>query len=106
MGASDKAARPAASPASGPDGIPAAARRYTGSSRQALAACAVGALILGLLSPPDLRSSTERFGDGPIAERIRDAASGWDDIVGSVDLTLPHRVLRRSTQWLIEGQWP
>jgi hypothetical protein len=102
----DKTPRPAASLASNADGIPAAARRHTGSSGQALAACALGALVLALLSSPELPSSADRFGDGPLTERIREAASGWQEMVGRADLTLAHRVLRQATQWLIDSQWP
>ena len=102
----ERATRPAASPSSNADGIPAGARRRTGSPGQALAACACGALVLALLGAPDLPSATERFGDGPLAEWIREAAGGWDEAAGRLDLTLAHQVLRRATQWLMAGQWP
>ena len=52
-----------------------------------------------------MRETDERFGDGPLAARIREAASEWDKVV-CLNLTLPHQVLRRATQWLIERQWP
>ena len=106
MDVSERPARPAQSPASNADGIPPGARRRTGSPGQALAACAFGALALALLSPPDLPSAVERFGDGPVAEQIREAAGRWDGVVSRLDLTLARRVLHGATQWLIQGQWP
>lgn len=105
MVAIERRPNPADSPFSG-DGIPAGARRYTGSARQVLAACCIGAVILGLLSPPDLPSLTERFGDGPLAARLRDAASEWDARIARLNFASPRRVLHRATQWLIERQWP
>ena len=106
MTVSKRAARPAPSPARNADGIPPGARRRTGSPGQALAACGFGALLLALLSPPDLPAAAERFGDGPLAEQVREAAGRWDEVVDSLDLTLARRVLRGATQWLIQGQWP
>lgn len=106
MAAIERRPRRAPSPAVGPDGIPAGARRRTGSLHQVFVACAAGAVVLALLAPPDLPSWAERLGDGPLAGRLREAASACEKEVARLDLTLPHQALRRATRWLMERRWP
>jgi hypothetical protein len=89
-----------------PDGIPAAARRRAGSPRQAALACLVGAIVLGLLAPPDLPAWAERLGATPAGVAARETVAAWRRDAAAFDLSLPHRVLHRATQWLLERQWP
>jgi hypothetical protein len=94
-----------AMPSSGADGIPAGAKRRTGSPGQVFTACVAGAVVLALLSPPDSPSWTERAGDQPVIAAFREVASEWADHIARFGLTLPHRALRRTVRRFIEMQW-
>lgn len=97
--------RPAPPPA-GPDGIPQGARRRTVTPRQALVACALGAVILALLASRDLPGWADRLRDGPLTPVLREVAIGWNDWVARLDLTWPHAALRRAEQRLQALEWP
>ncbi len=88
------------------EGIPPAARRRAGSPRQFLAACIVGAAVLGLLAPPDLSAWADRLGDGRAVSALREAAGAWERAAARLGLSRPRDALRSATQSLIERQWP
>jgi hypothetical protein len=90
---------------SGTDGIPAGAKRRTGSPGQVFAACAAGALVVALLSSPESPSWTERVGDQPFGAAAREAANAWNDRVARLGLTWPHQALRAIARRLSESQW-
>ncbi len=106
MAATEPRSRPAAAIERGPDGIPATARRRTGSPSQAALACLVGAMVLGVLAPPELPGWAERLGASSIGQAARETIAVWRREAAAFDLSLPHRELRRITQWLLEQQWP
>jgi len=105
MGSAEKNELRTAVPSGSPDGIPASARRRTGSPAQMFAACIAGAVVLALLSPPDSPSWSDRGGDRPVTAALRGAAAEWADRVARLGLTLPHQALRRTVRRLIELQW-
>jgi hypothetical protein len=88
------------------DGIPAGARRRTASSRQVLAACVLGTLVLALLASRDLPSWADRLGDGPLTPLMREIAIGWNARIAPLGMTRPHRELHRALGWLRAQQWP
>jgi hypothetical protein len=93
--------RRAAPPSSGPDGIPAGARRSTGSTRQVFAACAVGAMVLALLNSP----GREQAGPPSVTALIRQAANLWAEEAARLGLSAPQQALRHVFRQLIDLQW-
>ena len=106
MVAVERETRRVAPPSSGADGIPAGARRRTGSPRQAFAACTAGAVVLALFAARDLPSWAERTSEGPLSAVLREMARGWDEELVRLDLAVPHEALRRAVRRLIDCHWP
>lgn len=105
MGSNEKGERQPSEPSGSRDGIPASARRRTGSPAQMFAACVAGAVVLALLGPPDSPSWTDHSRAWPAISAIREAATEWGDCVARLGLTLPRQALRRTVRRLIEMQW-
>jgi len=87
------------------DGIPAGAKRRTGSPRQFFATCATAAVVLALFSSADMSSWSERADNQPFAEAAHEIVNLWSEDVARLGLTLPHQALRRTVRRLIELQW-
>jgi hypothetical protein len=87
------------------DGIPAGAKRRTGSPRQVFATCTAAAVILALFSSADMASWSERADNQPFGEAAREIVNLWSEDVARLGLILPHQALRRTVRRLIELQW-
>src|SRR5438309_857053 len=83
------------------DGIPAGAKRRTGSPRQVFSAGAAAAVVLALFSSADMTSWGERADNQPIAEAAREIVNLWSEDVARFGLALPHQALRRTVRRII-----
>ena len=87
------------------DAIPPRLRQGGATSRQVLAMCLVGALVLAGLASRDTPGWAERLGDSWVDHRLRAVAGAWDEAMETLGLTAPHEVLRAAMHRALDWQW-
>jgi hypothetical protein len=87
------------------DAIPPTLRRGGANSRQMLAICLVGALVVAFLGSRDTPGWAERLGDSWLDHHLRMIAGSWDDAMGTLRLTEPHEALRAAMGRALDWRW-
>jgi hypothetical protein len=88
------------------DAIPPSLRRRGIGTRQMLAACLVGALVLALFASRDTPGWADRLGDSALDHKLRSVAGAWDAAMEELGLTHPHEALRAAINRALELTWP
>jgi hypothetical protein len=87
------------------DAIPPSLRRGGANSRQMLAICLIGAIVLAVFASRDTPGWAERLGDSWLDHRLRTIAGAWDGAMETLHLTDPHERLRAAMGRALDWQW-
>ena len=87
------------------DAIPPSLRRRGANSRQVLAICLIGAVVLAFFASRDTPGWAERLGDSGLDHRLRDIAGAWDGAMETLGLTAPHEALRAAMGRALDWRW-
>jgi hypothetical protein len=87
------------------DAIPPSLWRQGANSRQVLAICLLGALVLAFFASRDTPEWAERLGDSALDHQVRNVVGAWDSAMGTLDLTKPHEALRAAMHRALDWQW-
>jgi hypothetical protein len=87
------------------DAIPPTLRRGSANSRQMLAICLIGALVVAFLGSRDTPGWAERLGDSRFDHHLRNIAGAWDNAMEMLRLTEPHEALRAAMGRALDWRW-
>lgn len=87
------------------DAIPPTLRRRGANTRQMLAICLIGALVVAFFASRDAPGWAERLGDSWLDHRLRTIAGAWDSAMEQLHLTDPHEALRAAVGRAFDRQW-
>jgi hypothetical protein len=87
------------------DAIPPVLRRRGVTTRQMLATCLAGALVLAIFASRDTPGWAERLGDSALDHELRSVVGAWDGAMDAMGFTRLHEFLRGAMHRALDWQW-
>ena len=87
------------------DAIPPSLRRRGANSRQVMAICLIGAIVVAFFGSRDTPGWAERLGDSWLDHHVRTIAGAWDSAMEQLHLTDPHETLRAAVGRALDRKW-